>query len=198
MPTSSARRIFPHNIGLGAAHDPALIERIGAATAKEIRVTGQEWTFAPTVTVPQDYRWGRAYEGYSSDPELVSSYVGAMVRGLQGPPTEQDRGRQGARLDQAFPRRRRHARMASTRATRRSARSNCATSMARLTAPPSERCRHRHGQLLELAGQEDDRQQEPADRRAQASAWASAASPSPTGMRMARSRAAPMPTARRR
>jgi beta-glucosidase len=78
--------IFPHNIGLGAMHDAALIERIGAATATEIRVTGQEWTFAPTVTVPQDFRWGRAYEGYSSDPALVSSYVGAMVRGLQGPP----------------------------------------------------------------------------------------------------------------
>ncbi|WP_305098395.1 glycoside hydrolase family 3 protein [Croceibacterium aestuarii] len=80
--------VFPHNIGLGAAHDPALIERIGAATAQEVRVTGQEWTFAPTVTVPQDYRWGRAYEGYSSDPKLVASYVGAMVRGLQGPPDQ--------------------------------------------------------------------------------------------------------------
>jgi len=78
--------VFPHNIGLGAMRDPELIERIGAATAVEIRVTGQEWTFAPTITVPQDYRWGRAYEGYSSDPALVGSYVGAMVRGLQGPP----------------------------------------------------------------------------------------------------------------
>ena len=79
--------IFPHNIGLGAARDTALIQKIGEVTAKEIRVTGQEWTFAPTVAVPQDFRWGRAYEGYSSDPELVASYVGAMVRGLQGPPT---------------------------------------------------------------------------------------------------------------
>ncbi len=79
--------LFPHNVGLGAARDPDLIERIGRATAAEIRVTGQEWTFAPTVTVPQDYRWGRAYEGYSSDPALVASYVGAMVRGLQGPPS---------------------------------------------------------------------------------------------------------------
>lgn len=79
--------LFPHNVGLGAARDPDLIERIGAATAAEIRVTGQEWTFAPTVTVPQDYRWGRAYEGYSSDPSLVASYVGRMVRGLQGPPS---------------------------------------------------------------------------------------------------------------
>jgi len=79
--------LFPHNIGLGAMRDPALIEKIGAITAKEIRVTGQEWTFAPTVAVPQDFRWGRAYEGYSSDPDLVASYVGAMVRGLQGPAT---------------------------------------------------------------------------------------------------------------
>lgn len=79
--------IFPHNIGLGAMRDVGLIERIGAVTAKEIRVTGQEWTFAPTVAVPQDFRWGRAYEGYSSDPQLVASYVGAMVRGLQGPPS---------------------------------------------------------------------------------------------------------------
>jgi len=82
--------LFPHNIGLGAMRDPELIERIGQATAREIRVTGQEWTFAPTVTVPQDFRWGRAYEGYSSNPQLVASYAGAMVRGLQGPPQTDD------------------------------------------------------------------------------------------------------------
>ncbi|WP_339472489.1 glycoside hydrolase family 3 N-terminal domain-containing protein, partial [Pseudomonas sp. EL_65y_Pfl1_R83] len=78
--------LFPQNIGLGATRDPALIERIGAATAAEIRTTGQEWTFAPTITVPQDYRWGRAYEGYSSNPDLVASYVGRMIVGLQGKP----------------------------------------------------------------------------------------------------------------
>lgn len=78
--------LFPQNIGLGATRDPALIERIGAATAVEIRTTGQEWTFAPTITVPQDYRWGRAYEGYSSDPDLVASYAGRMIVGLQGRP----------------------------------------------------------------------------------------------------------------
>jgi beta-glucosidase len=78
--------LFPHNIGLGAANDPALIERIGAATAAEIRVTGQEWTFAPTITVPQNPRWGRTYEGYSSDPQLVARYAEHMIRGLQGPP----------------------------------------------------------------------------------------------------------------
>ena len=78
--------IFPHNIGLGAAHDPDLIRRIGEVTAREIAITGLDWTFAPTVAVPQDDRWGRAYEGYSEDPELVAAYAGEMVRGLQGEP----------------------------------------------------------------------------------------------------------------
>jgi beta-glucosidase len=76
--------IFPHNVGLGAAHDPALIRRIGAATAAEVAGSGIEWTFAPTLAAPQNGRWGRSYEGYSSDPRLVASYAGEMVLGLQG------------------------------------------------------------------------------------------------------------------
>jgi beta-glucosidase len=76
--------IFPHNIGLGAAGDEALVERIGQATATEMRATGIRWTFAPTVTVPQDMRWGRTYEGYGRDPELVAKLGAALVRGLQG------------------------------------------------------------------------------------------------------------------
>jgi beta-glucosidase len=76
--------IFPHNIGLGAAHDPRLIQRIGVATAAEIAASGIEWTFAPTLAVPQDLRWGRSYEGYSSDPALVAAYGRAMTEGLQG------------------------------------------------------------------------------------------------------------------
>ncbi len=76
--------LFPHNIGLGAAHDPDLIERIGAVTAAEIAGSGIEWTFAPTLAVPQDLRWGRTYEGYSSDPALVAAYGRAMTLGLQG------------------------------------------------------------------------------------------------------------------
>lgn len=76
--------IFPHNIGLGAARDPDLIRRIGAATAAEIAASGIEWTFAPTLAAPQDVRWGRSYEGYSSDPALIASYAKAMTIGLQG------------------------------------------------------------------------------------------------------------------
>ncbi len=76
--------LFPHNIGLGATRNPDLLRRIGQITALETRTTGMEWAFAPTVAVPQDDRWGRSYEGYSESPEVVGSFAGAMVEGLQG------------------------------------------------------------------------------------------------------------------
>ena len=80
--------IFPHNSALGAMRDPALIRRIGEATAAETAAAGIDWAFGPTLAVPQDDRWGRAYEGYSEDPALVASYAGAMVEGLQGKPAD--------------------------------------------------------------------------------------------------------------
>ena len=78
--------LYPHNIALGAANDPELARRIGAATAEDVAATGIDWAFAPTVTVPQDRRWGRYYEGYSEDPALVKRLAAAVVEGLQGPP----------------------------------------------------------------------------------------------------------------
>ena len=78
--------LFPHNIGLGAAHDPDLIRRIGEVTAVEVRATGLDWTFGPTLAVVRDDRWGRTYESYSEDPEIVRLYGAAMVTGLQGAP----------------------------------------------------------------------------------------------------------------
>lgn len=76
--------MFPHNIGLGAAHDPALIEDIGAATARAVRATGVEWVFAPTLAVAQNARWGRTYESFSTEGPLVRAYARAYVTGLQG------------------------------------------------------------------------------------------------------------------
>ena len=76
--------IFPHNVGLGAARDPDLIRRIGEVTAREMAASGADWTFGPTVAVPRDERWGRAYEGYGEDPEIVKAYSGPMTLGLQG------------------------------------------------------------------------------------------------------------------
>lgn len=76
--------IFPHNIGLGAANNPALIEQIAEATAREVMATGIDWVFAPTVAVVRDDRWGRTYESYSESPDIVRDYAAAIVRGLQG------------------------------------------------------------------------------------------------------------------
>ena len=75
--------IFPHNIGLGAANNPSLIEAIGAATSREVRATGIDWIFAPTVAIVKDNRWGRTYESYSDRPDIVRDYAEAVVRGLQ-------------------------------------------------------------------------------------------------------------------
>ena len=80
--------VFPHNIGLGATRNAELMREIGRVTAIETRVTGMEWTFAPTVAVPRDDRWGRAYEGYSESPEVVAEFAPAAVEGLQGRPGE--------------------------------------------------------------------------------------------------------------
>jgi beta-glucosidase len=82
--------VFPHNVALGAAHDAGLVRRIGAATAEEVSAVGVDWTFAPTVAVVRDSRWGRSYESYSEDPQLVAQYAGAMVQGLQGQPGSRD------------------------------------------------------------------------------------------------------------
>ncbi len=76
--------IFPHNIGLGATRNSELVEQIGRATAESVAATGITWNYAPTVAVPQDIRWGRTYEGYSENTELVAELGAAYLRGLQG------------------------------------------------------------------------------------------------------------------
>ncbi len=86
--------LFPHNIGLGASNNPKLIEQIATVTAREVMVTGIDWVFAPTVAVVRDDRWGRTYEGYSEDPEIVKAYANAIVKGLQGSVTEDFLGEQ--------------------------------------------------------------------------------------------------------
>ena len=76
--------IFPQNIGLGAAYDPGLMFRIGQATAKEMGATGIPWNFGPVVAVPQDIRWGRTYEGFSENTDLVTRLSIPYLEGLQG------------------------------------------------------------------------------------------------------------------
>ncbi len=75
--------LFPHNIGLGATRNPALLEELGRATAREIAATGIDWTFAPAVIVGRDERWGRTYESFAEEPGLVGELGAAYIRGLQ-------------------------------------------------------------------------------------------------------------------
>jgi beta-glucosidase len=76
--------IFPHNIGLGCTRNAGLVEKAARITAEEVRATGIQWAFAPCVAAPQDARWGRTYEGFSENPQLVQELGEAAVRGLQG------------------------------------------------------------------------------------------------------------------
>jgi beta-glucosidase len=75
--------IFPHNIGLGAGNNPELVEKIGRATAEEILASGIPWNFAPVIAVVQDVRWGRTYEGFGEETQLVSSLGTAYTKGMQ-------------------------------------------------------------------------------------------------------------------
>jgi beta-glucosidase len=75
--------IFPHNIGLGATRDPALVEQIGRATAEEVTGAGQDWTFAPCVCVARNDRWGRTYESFGEKPENATAMT-TIVDGFQG------------------------------------------------------------------------------------------------------------------
>ncbi|MFO7584177.1 MAG: glycoside hydrolase family 3 protein, partial [Anaerolineales bacterium] len=75
--------IFPHNIGLGAADDPELVEKIARATAEEMLATGIPWNFAPVLAVVRDIRWGRTYEAFGEDTELVTRLGIAYQNGLQ-------------------------------------------------------------------------------------------------------------------
>jgi beta-glucosidase len=75
--------IFPHNIGLGAARNASLVERVARATAEEVAATGIDWTFSPCIAVARDERWGRTYESFGETPEIVSEMGAAAVRGYQ-------------------------------------------------------------------------------------------------------------------
>jgi beta-glucosidase len=76
--------IFPHHIGLGATRNARLVEQAEHVTAEEVAGTGIRWAFAPCVAVVQDERWGRTYESYGQDPQLVSELGAAAVKGFQG------------------------------------------------------------------------------------------------------------------
>ena len=76
--------IFPHNIGLGATHNPALVEKAARVVGAEVAGTGIQWAFAPCVAVARNERWGRTYESFGESPDLVSELGAAVIQGFQG------------------------------------------------------------------------------------------------------------------
>jgi len=84
--TYAGATIFPHNIGLGAANNPKLVEDAAAITAIEARATGFNWVFSPCVAIPYNEKWGRVYEAFSESTDIITELTIASVRGHQGLP----------------------------------------------------------------------------------------------------------------
>ncbi|SOD12086.1 glycoside hydrolase family 3 N-terminal domain-containing protein [Pedobacter xixiisoli] len=76
--------VYPTNIGLASAFDPALVEKISRETAIEMRATGSHWNFNPNIEIARDPRWGRVGETFGEDTYLVTQLGVACVKGYQG------------------------------------------------------------------------------------------------------------------
>ena len=165
--------VFPHNIGLGAAGNPDLIEDIAKVTATELTVSGHDWTFAPTLAVPQNDRWGRSYEGFSEDPTIVAAYADRVVYGLQGHPGDDDFMGPGRVISSA-----KHflGDGGTENGTDQGDAKISETDLreihgARILHLDPRRGANRYGLVLKLAGQQTPRQQGTADRRLEGSPW---------------------------
>jgi beta-glucosidase len=75
--------VFPHNIGLGATRDLALVEEVATVVAEEAAGIGADFPFAPVVAVARDERWGRTYEAFGETVELASTMGVAYTKGFQ-------------------------------------------------------------------------------------------------------------------
>jgi beta-glucosidase len=75
--------LFPQQVGLGATRNPELVQQLGRLAAVEMAGVGVQWNFAPVVAVVQDTRWGRAYEAFGENTDMVSELGAAYVRGIQ-------------------------------------------------------------------------------------------------------------------
>jgi beta-glucosidase len=75
--------VFPHNIGLGATRNPALVEEVARTVADEAAGVGADFPFAPVVAVARDERWGRTYESFGETVELAATMGVAVANGFQ-------------------------------------------------------------------------------------------------------------------
>ena len=75
--------VFPHAIGLGATQDTKLVNEVAIATSEELKATGINWNYSPSLDAPKDMRWGRVYEAFSDNPTLNGELGRAYVTGTQ-------------------------------------------------------------------------------------------------------------------
>ena len=78
------RTVFPIPLGEAASFEPDLARRTARAAAIEATAAGLHWTFAPTVDVARDQRWGRVAEAAGEDVFLSCAFSAARVQGFQG------------------------------------------------------------------------------------------------------------------
>lgn len=80
---------FPQPILMGAAFDDGLIQEVASVVSTEARAfnndkrAGLDW-WTPNINPFKDPRWGRGQETPGEDPYHLSSYVHALIDGLQG------------------------------------------------------------------------------------------------------------------
>lgn len=78
-----ASTCFPVSMARGAAWDPALEARVGAAMGAEARAQGANLSGAVCINLLRHPAWGRAQETYGEDPHHIGEMGAALVRGLQ-------------------------------------------------------------------------------------------------------------------
>ena len=155
--------VFPHNIGLGATRNPALVEEVAGIVAEEAAGVGADFPFAPVVAVARDERWGRTYESFGETVELASAMGVAYTNGFQKRSGRVHRARQR----QALPGRRRH-RQRGERRQHLGRRGGAARAAPRpLPGRRQRRRRLDHGLVQQLAGDAHARQHGDDHRRAQ-------------------------------
>jgi len=68
---------------LAATFDPALVERVGAAIARETKGHGKNVILGPAVNIARTALCGRNFEYYGEDPELAARTAVAYIKGVQ-------------------------------------------------------------------------------------------------------------------
>ena len=74
--------LFPHNIGIGAANDEELTYEMGLITADEAKMCHMLWNYSPVLAQSADPRWGRTYESYGADLDMIKRLSAAYTKGL--------------------------------------------------------------------------------------------------------------------